>query len=427
MTYTALQRTETRSRFRQTAREAAYLLAAWPVLLAGFVLVTTLLATGAGLVVLWVGIPIMMAALMLARGMGTAQLHIASVLRGGDVVRERHQSPKGAGIGKFLGPLRHQQSWLDVLWLAAAFFVGTVTWSVALIWVTTAIAGLLSPIAMVVLDVTLGENRGGPGELLGLYPFALAFDIVISFALGLAALLTAPPVIRGLTSAQLGLGEALLASPARDRARITELAESRRYQQAAETDSLRRLERDIHDGPQQRLVRLQMDLARARQQMDKDPVRARDIISDAMTLTQDTLAELRNLSRGIAPPLLVDRGLEAAVTQLAGASDVPVVIYANAPGRLPSHVESTAYFVVSEALANVNKHSGGTEAIVTIGMSDGALYVSVKDDGAGGARVSKGHGLQGLQQRVKGAGGHLAVNSPEGGGTEVEAMIPCES
>lgn len=423
MTNTTLDHT---SRFRQTAREAGYLLAAWPILLTGFVVVTTLLATGAGLVLLWVGLPMMVGALLLARQLATAQRNVTPALRGGDVVRAHYQTGTGTGIARFLGPLRDQQSWLDVVWVAAAFLVSTFTWSVALVWVVTAIAGLLGPVAMVILHLVLGDQRSGLGDLLGL-PFALGFDIVTSVALGLAALLTAPRVMRGLTNVQLGLAEALLASPARHRARISELTESRRFQQQAETDSLQRLERDIHDGPQQRLVRLQMDLARARQQMDKDPVRARSILSDAMVLTGDTLDELRNLSRGIAPPVLVDRGLEAAVTQLAGTSDVPVVLFANVPGRLPGHVESTAYFVVSEALANVNKHSQATEAVVTIGISDDALYVSVKDDGLGGAAMSKGHGLQGLLQRVRGAGGDLSVNSPAGGGTQVEAMIPCAS
>lgn len=426
MTYSNSWKPDPRHRARQTLQEAGYLLAAWPVLLAGFVVVTTLLATGAGLVILWIGLPIMIGALLLARGLATAQLHVTSVLRGGTVVDRPYQGFTGTGIGRFLGPLKDRQSWLDVLWLVAAFLMSTFTWSVALLWVTTAVAGLLSPVAMVVLELTLGVNRGGLGALMGL-PFALVFDIVVTFGLGVGALFTAPAVMRGLTSAQLGLGEMLLARPARDHARISELAESRRSQQAAETDALRRLERDIHDGPQQRLVRLQMDLARARQQMDKDPARARTIITDAMTMTQDTLAELRNLSRGIAPPLLVDRGLEAAITQLAGTSEVPVVLYANVPDRLPAPVESTAYFVVSEALANVNKHSGAVEAVVTIGISDGALYVSVKDDGSGGAAMSKGHGLQGLQHRVRGAGGDVSVRSAEGEGTQVEAMIPCAS
>jgi len=186
-------------------------------------------------------------------------------------------------------------------------------------------------------------------------------------------------------------------------------------------DTRRRLERDIHDGPQQRLVRLRMDLARAHRQAEKDPAAASAIIQGAMEQTQQTLDELRQLSRGIAPPVLIDRGLAAAITEAATRSSVPVTVSTELPD-LPDHVSQAAYFVVSEALANLNKHSGATVAGVEARVVDGSLQVRISDNGIGGASTAKGHGLAGLGGRClrRGGGGlgapvGLADEAREGG------------
>jgi signal transduction histidine kinase len=193
---------------------------------------------------------------------------------------------------------------------------------------------------------------------------------------------------------------------------------------SAEATALRKLERDIHDGPQQRLVRLAMDLGRAEQQFATDPDAARQTVAEALSQTRETLDELRALSRGIAPPILVDRGLQAALTALAGRCTVAVDLDAPQMDRVDPAVESTAYFVVAEALTNVAKHSQASEVQVSVQRIATGLLVSVADDGVGGASLAKGHGLAGLDDRVRAAGGVLALDSPAGRGTRLTATLP---
>ena len=216
---------------------------------------------------------------------------------------------------------------------------------------------------------------------------------------------------------QAGLRRALLTGVAEMRSQITTLEGQRRAAVSAEATALRRLERDIHDGPQQRLVRLAMDLGRAQQQFDADPEAARRTIDEALAQTRETLDELRSLSRGIAPPILVDRGLPSALAALAGRGVIPVDLsidpaLGTPEGRLDPAVESAAYFVVAESLTNVAKHSQATVCRISVGRTGDALRVEIADDGEGGAHISKGHGLAGLADRVHAAGGRLDVASP---------------
>jgi signal transduction histidine kinase len=169
-----------------------------------------------------------------------------------------------------------------------------------------------------------------------------------------------------------------------------------------------------------------MDLGRARRQLAEDPDRAGEAIDSALLQARETVDELRSLSRGIAPPLLVDRGLAAALGELTVRSAVPVDAEVDVPAALPPHVETAVYFVVAEALTNVAKHSGATRASVVVRGTDGGIEVRVEDDGTGGAHPAKGSGLAGLEQRVVAADGRLEVSSPEGGPTVVQAWLPVE-
>ncbi len=229
----------------------------------------------------------------------------------------------------------------------------------------------------------------------------------------------------------------MLCGVAELRRQITGLQEQKQAAVSAEATALRRLERDIHDGPQQRLVRLAMDLGRARQQLDTDPQAARATIEEALGQTRETLDELRALSRGIAPPILTDRGLSSALAALGARSPVPVDLALDPElGRLDPGVESTTYFVVAEALTNVAKHSQATQCAITVAVasavsptaaqpSGNLLGIVVLDDGVGGASIAKGHGLAGLADRVRAAGGTLRITSPIGGPTEIRVELPC--
>jgi len=270
------------------------------------------------------------------------------------------------------------------------------------------------------IDLSLGLTS--PAE-------RIPFDTVA----GLLLLVTLPLVTRACVAAQTRLGQALLYDASALHRRISGLEQERDTARAqtvaavtAEAAALRRLERDIHDGPQQRLVRLAMELGRAQHHFDSRPEAVREALADAIVQTQEALDELRALSRGIAPPILVDRGLRAALTALAARSTIPVELDA-APlnRRLDAAVETAAYFVITEALTNVAKHSHAHRCAIGLRHSEETLRVWVTDDGVGGAALDKGHGLRGLDDRLHAAGGRLRVTSPYGGPTTITAELPC--
>ena len=206
-------------------------------------------------------------------------------------------------------------------------------------------------------------------------------------------------------------------------ARLDELRESRARIVEAGYAARRKLERDLHDGAQQRLVGLALDLRLAREKLDDDPQAAAAMLDEASGDLAKATEELRELARGIHPAVLSDRGLEAAVESLAQRAPLPVEIDASVEGRLPEPVEAAAYFVVSEALTNVVRHSGADRAEVGIRRDNGRLVVEVADDGTGGADPA-GSGLRGLADRVAALDGRLRVDDPAGGGTIVRADIP---
>ena len=413
------------ARYRQLGRDAAFLLLSGPLSLLAFYLLVPLTALGVVTTIIWVGLLLLIIDLSIAGGFANfARLAVARV-DGREPVPGGYLEPEpGASARRRLfRRLRDPQRWMDLLWAVIYFPVSLITWIISVVWLALAVAGLLAPIADIILDLVLdpaiGEQRQGLAYLLGLQP-ELLWDIGFNLTCGIVFSLTAPAVLRGLAAMQTGLTRAMLSW----RSEVSRLQTSRAAVQRAEADTRRRLERDIHDGPQQRLVRLRMDLARAHRQAEKDPEAASAIIQGAMEQTQQTLDELRQLSRGIAPPVLIDRGLAAAITEAATRSSVPVTVSTELPD-LPDHVSQAAYFVVSEALANLNKHSGATAAGVDARVVDGALLVRISDNGIGGASTAKGHGLAGLVERLNGVDGRLFITSPTGGPTTLEARIPC--
>jgi signal transduction histidine kinase len=206
--------------------------------------------------------------------------------------------------------------------------------------------------------------------------------------------------------------------------RVTELTRTRRGALDAQAAELRRIERDLHDGAQARLVALSMQLGRAEDRLEDHP-EAAELVRNARIEAGNAIAELRDLARGIAPPVLADRGLPAAVDALGKRSALPVTLDARISRRLPPVVESAAYFVVAEALTNAAKYGQGAPARVTLEEEHGRLLVEVDDDGPGGADPA-GNGLSGLRNRVEALDGILVVRSNPGEGTTVHAELPCE-
>jgi signal transduction histidine kinase len=208
-------------------------------------------------------------------------------------------------------------------------------------------------------------------------------------------------------------------------ARVDELARTRRGALDVQSAELRRIERDLHDGAQARLVALTMQLGRAEARLEDRPETAQ-LIRQAREEATAAVAELRDLARGIAPPVLADRGLVAAVEALAQRSGIDTTVESKLTQRLAPVVESAAYFVTAEALTNAVKHAPGASARITIRRSGTRLVVEVADNGPGGADP-RGGGLSGLRQRVEALDGTLEVDSPEGIGTTIRAVLPCES
>jgi signal transduction histidine kinase len=331
----------------------------------------------------------------------------------------------GSGRWGWVAVLRDPQYWLDTLHGIALLPLATFTWSVTLTWWVGALAGLTYLFWQQWLPG--GADSRSLSQLLGWEGDQGSF--VLNTALGTFFLVTLIPVLRGCVMLHTGLARLLLGNEQvrRLQHRIEALTSTRTAAIEAEAHSLRRLERDLHDGPQQRLIRLGMDLSAAERRLDADPEAARSLLAAARTQTAEALAELRALSRGIAPPILSDRGLAAALAAVAARCTVQADLYVALPegSRLPESIEHAAYFVVSEALANVAKHSQATRVHVRVLRDAAVLRIEVEDDGVGGAHPAKGHGLAGLVDRLAAVDGLLVVTSPPGGPTRVTAEMPC--
>lgn len=420
--------TPLRSLAHQLLRDSGYVLIGLPLSLAGFVLAVAGISLTAGLLVTALGLPVLAGTLYAARALADLErLRLPAVLRQ-PRVRPVYLTP-GPGAGfwrRTLTPIRDPQSWLDLLHAGVNLLVALPTFTVLLVWWAVAVTGTLY--AGYDWAVPRGPDDQDLSQLLGMGDGAGA-RIAMNTALGLFCLFTLPLVARACARLQAGLARSLLTGVAEMRHRITTLEEQKRAAASAEASALRRLERDIHDGPQQRLVRLAMDLGRARQQLAADPEAARRTLDEAVTQTRETLDELRALSRGIAPPILVDRGLPSALAALAARALVPTELaiddeLGTATGRLDPAVESAAYFLVAEALTNVAKHSRADACRVAVTRRVGRLEIDVLDDGVGGAHLAKGHGLSGIADRVRAVGGTLEVTSPAGGPTVLHAELP---
>ena len=315
-----------------------------------------------------------------------------------------------------------ESRWRDVIYVAinlplAVIEVVTVVlaWAIAL-----ALAG--SPIwydlaGSVTLPSPLGIIAGHDPATITVR--ALGGALLLCVAASLSQLVLA--LHRGLVTSLLCTNESREL-----RRQVETLRQSRSAVLDVEATELQRIERDLHDGAQQRLVALTIDLGLAEERIESDPAAARQLVAEGQEQARQALAEIRQLVRGIAPSILLDRGLAAALESISGRGPVPTVLVNGlAPGeRLPAAAERAAYFVASEALANVAKHSGASRSEVRLRREAGSLVVEVWDDGAGGARPEPGGGLAGLESRVAAVDGAFTVASPPGGPTLVRATIP---
>ena len=430
-----IERTGYLALWRNVPRELGFHILTLPLALIGFGLTIGLFSAGVGTIVtFFIGVILLIVALYISRGFGTLELVRLNWAGRPPILRPNWDQQIPGFWGWLRATLGNGHYWLYLLHtMVVNFIVSTITWSIVVTWIATALGGvtywfwnLFIPsddndwhFSNWVLDVlNIGDPAAGSPLL----------DAIFYFIVGIVFVATLPFITRGLIVLHELVARGMLAAFASDalRRQVGDLTVSRGAAISAEGHSLRRLERDIHDGPQQRLVRLQMDLAAAERQLDTDPTKARGLIAEAMEQSKEALEELRSLSRGFAPPLLLDRGLVAALESAADRSVVPVKIVDELGGvTLPQEIERNAYFVVSEALANVAKHAGATEATVRVWVEGTeSLNVAVFDNGHGGAVSKPNHGIAGLEERLLGLGGTLDVHSPAGGPTTVLAHLP---
>ncbi|GAB3748823.1 sensor histidine kinase [Microlunatus parietis] len=407
---------------RQAGRDLGCVAGGFFIALFGFIVCVPLFSLGVGTAVTVFGLFVLTAALVVAGGF--AQFH-RNLLAGAGYELRRPVYPRGRM--RFWGRmrrLRSAQGWRDLLHIPIAFVVNTASFCIAIPWVVAGPGGLTYWFWSQYLP---DEDRTGLAWLLG-FPGVVA-DVILTTMLGAFFLITAPFVLRGLVMLQAAIAKGLLVDEASHlRQQVSELTHSRAAAGEAEAHTLRRLERDLHDGPQQRLVRLGMDLGAVERRLDTDPDTAKQILRQAMEQSQEALAEIRTLSRGIAPPILTERGLRAAVTALAARGVIPTTVDIDEDldqaRSLSDAAQNAVYFVVAETLANKEKYSQASTCAVEVRRLGGVVVITITDDGVGGASVAKGHGLVGLTDRLAGVDGNLHVSSPVGGPTMITATVP---
>jgi signal transduction histidine kinase len=330
--------------------------------------------------------------------------------------------------GRFVDILRaeftDESRWRDVLYVAINLPLSVLEFVVvATVW-TAALSLLTMPVwydavAGATLPWFLGPIAGHDAPIVLVRTLAGAALLPVAASLSQLVMALHRAVVSGL----------LCTSESRElRRQVESLRQSRSAVLDVEASELHRIERDLHDGAQQRLVMLTIDLGLAGERIDTDPAAAKQLILDGQEQARQALAEIRNLVRGIAPSILLDRGLVPALESISGRGAVPTVVVGDLPAgeRFTPSTERTAYFVAAEALANVAKHSGARRCEVRCRREGSRLVVEVWDDGAGGARVAPGGGLAGLEGRIAGVDGTFSVSSPPGGPTLVRAEIPVE-
>jgi signal transduction histidine kinase len=404
----------------RTYRRILYLLLALPLGVAEFTFLVTAISFGFSTAVTLIGIPVLVGSVYAWRWLADLERGLAGSLVGTEIPSPYRPDPVGVRWWmRFAARLADPATWKDLAFLLIRLPLGILSFSVTVAVLGFGLRTLFAP-------VYYGPFADGDWiEWLGVDTLGEAIALM---PLGALILLVGVPALGAFARLYGWLALQLLGSNADPEltAQVTELEGARSRIIAAADDERRRIERDLHDGAQQRLVALALNLRMAEQRaVDGDPT-AVDLIRGAGEEANLALKELRDLARGIHPAILTNRGLPAALEDLASRATLPVEVVASPAERLPGAVEAAAYFVVSECLANIGKHSNAEEATVAVRAQDGHVTVEVSDDGVGGAALDGGTGMQGLADRVGALSGSLAVDSPPGVGTRVTAVIPLD-
>jgi len=412
---------------KRSAMELLYALAGLPLALPGFLYALIGPATSLAMTVVLLGIPLFVAIMRGARGLGAMYRGVARLLLDLRVASPPPRRSRVGVIGAWTGALADSTGWRALLYMVIKLPLALVTTVAAVIFWGYGV-GLLSYPLWRLLPVADADEvprpsvSGANGIFLGTVPSILA-----TAAVGLVVLIAAPWVVRGLVQLDRLLVNGLLgATTLTERVRDLEQFRNQAVDDAAAR--LRRIERDLHDGTQARLVSLAMKIGLAKEEIagangPVDLAAARIAIDAAHQSAKAALVEVRDLARGIHPASL-DRGLDAALATLAARSPVPVRLQVELRTRPAPAVATIAYYCVAELLTNIAKHSGAHHAQIRVSQNGERMQVQVTDDGEGGATRNGGTGLLGLAERVRSVDGHLQVDSPIGGPTVVDIDMP---
>src|SRR5690349_17619739 len=380
-----------------------------------FTVFTTLIAAGASLLITLVGLPILTATFYLARAVAHGERARVRAFLGAHIATPVYKPPKTNGLWhRLIAPLADRTTWKEVgyVW-AIQPVLGVVNFTVALTaWAV--------PLWAITLPIYAVRWHSASPQIWSGRTLDTWHEVIPVAVAGVIALPFVPWIIRAFATldravARWGLSPSKVTTLRETQARSVDIALADR----------RQIERDLHDGAQQRLLSLGMELGMALEKFDSDPDGARGLVGDAHAELQRAIAELRNLARGIHPAVLTDRGLDAALSALAARSPVPVRLDVQLAERPPASVEATAYFIVAEALTNAARYASATSAAVIVREQGDKLHIEVADNGVGGAEQRPGGGLAGLADRASSVEGTLRISSPTGGPTVVAADLPC--
>jgi signal transduction histidine kinase len=421
---------------RRTWAELLYGLIGLPLAVIGFSLSITFLVFGAGMLVTVVGAFVLAFTVILGRWLGAMDRGLLNGLLHERIQKPRPYRPRRRGlIGRPLGRLGDPVGWRGLAYqvlrfpLAVATFVVTVTfWSCTLAGLTywawyRVLPGQVGSDGKVHHGASLW-NTSTSGYFIDTWP-----RVLVTALIGVVLFWLTPWIVHGFVAVERALGRGLL-GPVSVSQRVRELEQTRSEAVASSNEQLRKIERDLHDGTQARLVALAMNLGQAKEDLaSDDPAaaeRARSLIEGAHQQTKETLTELRDLARGIHPPIL-DNGLESALTSLGARSPIRVNLAIDLPGRPSMSTETIAYFSIAELLTNAIKHSGASAISVRLRKRGDEVAFTVSDNGRGGAVLGGGSGLDGLARRLATVDGTLEVDSPLGGPTTISGVLPFDA
>jgi signal transduction histidine kinase len=407
--------------FGRLGKDTLYLTTGLPMGILTFTIGVTGWSTGLGTLITLIGFPILLLTIFAVRGLSHVERSRAALVSVEPLVA-RYKKPTKNGWELVKVAFSDPQNWRDLGWALLLLPVGIAGFTIAVTSIATVLGLIFAPVWTWAL-----WDSADPVDL-GVFHVT---DIWTSFAatgIGIAAAPLGLALIRGAAAGSGALARALLAPRTEElEERVEVLQATRAGAVDAAAAELERIERDLHDGAQARLVAIAMDLGLAQQKLDEDPEHARQLLAEARDGASAALVELRDLARGIRPALLAERGLAESVRAFAARSPVPATVTTDVGDeRMPEPVESAAYFVVAEALTNVAKHANAKRATVSLVRREDKLEVLVVDDGHGGANPDGG-GLKGLRARVEALDGTLGVASPAGGPTMLRAELPCGS